>query len=211
MPLTRALGEASVVFVAVVGLALLNAEAAAQSNQRSSVAATTTRVAPSRLAPPDYVIGPEDVLSIVVWREKELSSDVIVRPDGKISLPLLNDVQAAGLSPEALRLALTDAAAKLIEEPSVTVIVKAVNSRKVYITGQVSRPGPYPLAAPTTVLQLVASAGGLLEYADASNIRIMRTENGHPVSLRFNYNDVSEGKNLRQNIELRPGDTVIVP
>jgi polysaccharide export outer membrane protein len=161
--------------------------------------------------PSDYVIGPEDVLAIVVWRENDLSSEVVVRPDGKISLPLLNDVHAAGLTPEQLRLQLTEAAGKLVEEPSVTVVVKAVNSRKVFVTGQVNKPGVYPLAAPTNVLQLIAASGGLLEYADAKNIRVMRTENGKAVSFRFNYKDVANGKNLRQNIELKPGDTVIVP
>jgi polysaccharide biosynthesis/export protein len=160
---------------------------------------------------PDYVIGPDDVLVVVVWREKDVSGEVAVRPDGKISLPLLNDVQAAGLTPEALRKQLTEAAAKFIEEPEVTVIVKAINSRKVYITGQVSKPGPYPLAAPTTVLQLIATAGGVLEYADTKNIIVMRTEKGKPVTHKFNYKDVLRGRNLQQNIELHPGDTVVVP
>jgi polysaccharide export outer membrane protein len=151
------------------------------------------------------------VLSIIVWREKDLSADVAVRPDGKISLPLLNDVQAAGLTPEQLRLQLTEAAGKLIEEPNVTVVVKEINSRKVFVMGQVAKPGPYPLTGPSTVLQIIATAGGLLEYADEKNIRIMRTENGKPLSLKFNYKDVAEGKNLKQNIELKPGDTIIVP
>ena len=160
---------------------------------------------------PDYVIGPDDVLAVVIWRDKDISGDVAVRPDGKISLPLLNDVQAAGLTPDQLRKQLTDAAAKYIEAPEVTVIVKQINSRKVFITGQIGKPGPYPLNAPTTVLQLIATAGGVLEYADSKNIVIMRTENGKPLSHKFNYKDVVRGRNLKQNIELKPGDTVIVP
>ena len=161
--------------------------------------------------PRDYVIGPDDVLVVVFWREKEMSSEVSVRPDGKISLPLLNEVQASGFTPEELRLKLTEVASKLIEEPTVTVIVKQINSRKVFVTGQVGKPGPYPLSGPTTVLQLISMAGGLHEYADSKNILIMRTENGKPVSFKFNYKDVSKGKNLKQNIELKPGDTIIVP
>ena len=162
-------------------------------------------------APADFVIGPNDVLTIVFWRDKDMSGDVAVRPDGKISLPLLNDVQAAGLTPEQLRQQITTAAERLVEDPNVTVVVKEINSRRVYITGQVAKPGPYPLSGPTSVLQLIAMAGGVLEYADSKNITIMRSENGKPSSFQFNYKDVVKRKNLKQNIELRPGDTVIVP
>jgi polysaccharide export outer membrane protein len=161
--------------------------------------------------PPGYVIGPDDVLTVVFWREKDLSADVSVRPDGMISLPLLNDVKAAGLTPEQLRDDLTKAAERFVEVPSVTVVVKAINSRKVFITGQVGKPGPYPLTSPTTVLQLIAMAGGVHEFADTKNITILRVENGKQVALRFNYNDVMRRKNLAQNIELKPGDTIIVP
>jgi polysaccharide biosynthesis/export protein len=161
--------------------------------------------------PPDYVIGPEDVLTVVFWREKDLSADAAVRPDGMISLPLLNDVQASGLTPEALRLQLTEAAAKFVTDPTVTVVVKEINSRKVFITGMVAKPGPYPLTAPTTVMQLLAMAGGVHEFADAKNISILRVENGRQVALRFNYRDVLRRRNLQQNIELQPGDTVVVP
>jgi len=161
--------------------------------------------------PPDYVIGPDDILTIVFWREKDMSSDVGVRPDGKISLPLINDVQASGLTPEQLRLSITEAAGKFVEDPSVTVVVKGINSRKVYITGQVGKPGPYPLGGPTTVLQLLATAGGVGEYSKSDKIVVMRTENGKTVSHKFNYKDVIQGKNLLQNIELKPGDTIIVP
>jgi len=160
---------------------------------------------------PDYVIGPDDVLTIIVWREKDISGDVAVRPDGKISLPLVNDVLAAGLTPEQLRSQLTEAFGKLFEEPAVSVVVKAINSRKVFVTGQVGKPGPYPLMGPTTVVQLLATAGGVLEYADTENISILRTENGKPMRYRLNYKDVSKGKNLKQNIELKPGDTIVVP
>jgi polysaccharide export outer membrane protein len=167
---------------------------------------------PAGITPPTgYVIGPDDQLSVVYWREKDMSADVVVRPDGLISLPLLNDVQASGLTPEQLRAAITQGAAKFVEEPTVSVVVKAINSRKVFITGQVNKPGPYPLGAPTTVLQLITIAGGVAEYADKGKIIVLRNENGKQSTFRFNYQDVTKGKNLAQNIELKPGDTVVVP
>ena len=167
---------------------------------------------PSGVAqPPGYVIGPEDTLAVVYWREKDLSADVVVRPDGMISLPLLNDINAAGLTPEQLRLAITQGAAKFVEEPTVSVVVKSINSRKVFITGQVSKPGPYPLGGSTTVLQLIATAGGVAEYADKSKIVVLRSEGGKQSTFSFNYEEVMKRKNLGQNIELKPGDTVIVP
>jgi polysaccharide export outer membrane protein len=157
------------------------------------------------------VIGPDDQLSIIYWREKDLSADVVVRPDGLISLPLLNDVQASGLTPEELRVAITKGATKFVEEPTVSVVVKTINSRKVFITGQVGKPGPYPLSGPTSVLQLIATAGGVNEYADKKKVVIVRRDGGKEVTFRFNYEDVMKGKNLAQNIELKPGDSVIVP
>jgi polysaccharide export outer membrane protein len=157
------------------------------------------------------VIGPDDVLTVVFWREKDLSGDVAVRPDGMITLPLLNDVKATGLTPEQLRDQLTRDAAKFVTDPTVTVVVKTINSRKVFITGMISKPGPYALTGPTTVMQLIAMAGGVHEFADAKNISIIRVENGRQVAIRFNYKDVKKRKNLKQNIELKPGDTIIVP
>jgi polysaccharide biosynthesis/export protein len=147
----------------------------------------------------------------VYWRDKDMSAEVTVRPDGKISLPLLNDLQAAGLTPDQLRDRLVAESKRFIEDPNVTVVVRQINSRKVFITGEVNKPGPYPLSGPTTVLQLIAVAGGLRDYADEKNIVIVRTENGRQASYRFNYKDVASRKNLGQNIALKPGDTVIVP
>jgi polysaccharide export outer membrane protein len=167
---------------------------------------------PAGITPPTgYLIGPEDQLSIVYWREKDLSADVVVRPDGMISLPLLNDINASGLTPEQLRVAITQSAGKFVEEPTVSVVVKSINSRKVFITGQVAKPGPYPLGGPTTVLQLIATAGGVAEYADKSKIVVLRNDNGKQTTYPFNYDQVMKRKNLTQNIELKPGDTVIVP
>ena len=161
--------------------------------------------------PTDYVIGADDVLSIVYWRDKDMTGEVTVRPDGKISLPLLNDVHAAGLTPTQLGDRLTEASRRYIEDPNVTVVVHQINSRKVFITGEVAKPGPYPLTEPTTVVQLISIAGGLRDYANSKKIVVVRTENGRPVTYPFNYKAVESGKNLRQNIELKPGDTVIVP
>jgi polysaccharide export outer membrane protein len=161
-------------------------------------------------APPaDFVIGPEDVLSIVFWRDKDMTTQVTVRPDGKISLPLLDEVQAAGLTPADLRARLIEDSKKFFGNPNVTVVVQTINSRKVFITGQVGKPGPYVIVAPTTVLQLIAMAGGLKDFADSKNITIVRKEKGRTASFRFNYKDIR--KNLTQNIELKPGDTVVVP
>lgn len=161
--------------------------------------------------PSGYVIGPDDVLSIVFWRDKDLSGDVRVRPDGKISVPLLNDVHAAGLTPEQLRVQLSDSAKKFVQEPSATVIVKEINSRHVFITGNVSKPGTYPLNGDMNVLQLIAMAGGLLEYADAKNVVVIRQEGGQQRHHKFNYKDVIRQKRPEQNIALKPGDTVVVP
>ena len=162
-------------------------------------------------APPGYVIGPDDQLTIVYWRDKDMSAEVVVRPDGMISLPLLNEMKADGLTPEQLRAAITQGASKFVEEPTVSVVVKAINSRKVFITGQVGKPGVYPIGGPTTVLQLISIAGGVAEYADKSKISIVRRENGKDTIFRFNYEDFLKGKNLQQNIELKPGDTVAIP
>lgn len=161
--------------------------------------------------PPDYVIGVEDILTVFFWREKDITGDVQVRPDGRISIPLLNDLDAAGLTPEQLRVRITEAAAKFLESPTVTVVVKQINSRRVYITGAIAKPGPYPLGGPTSIMQLIATAGGVNEYADSENVTIIRTENGKQSTFRFNYSDVKRGRNLQQNILLKPGDTIVIP
>lgn len=199
----------------VVGLALLGALvgptiALSQSPARQPKTAAVTDTSNSS-APGDYVIGPSDVLGIVFWREDKLSMDAVVRPDGKISLPLLNDVQAAGLTPDQLRGKLTESARRFLADPVVAVTVKQVNNNRVFITGQVSHQGPVALAGPTTVLQLIATAGGLSEFADRKHIMVTRVERGATTSYTFNYDEVVKGKNLAQNIVLKPGDTVVVP
>ena len=184
----------------------------AQGAQKSATQAAAPIASVKAAAPPaDYVIGANDQLSIVFWGDKEMSGDVVVRPDGKISLPLLNEVQAAGLTPDQLRAQLADAAVKFIKEPNVTVVVKEIKSRNVFITGNVAKPGTYPLGENMTVLQLIALAGGVQEYADSKHIVVIRKDGGREQYFHFNYKDVLRQKNPQQNIVLRPGDTVVVP
>lgn len=166
--------------------------------------------APPTGVPPEYLIGTEDVLGISFWRETEMTGDVTVRPDGRITLPLIGELQAAGLTPDALKQAIHKAATKLFEDPTVSVIVRQINSRKVFISGSVTTPGSHPLIRELTVMQLIAMAGGLTEFADKKNIQILRMEGGKQKSFKMNYNDVAQGKRLEQNIVLMPGDTVIV-
>jgi polysaccharide export outer membrane protein len=151
------------------------------------------------------------VLGVLFWRDPDMSGDVTVRPDGMVTIPLLRDVKAAGLKPDELREQIQKAASQYIEDPVVTVVVRTINSRKVYITGQVARPGPYPLTTAMTVMQLIAVAGGLGEFADDKNITIMRNEGPRRRVYKFNYKDVARGKTIQQNILLLPGDTVVVP
>jgi polysaccharide biosynthesis/export protein len=202
----------AVVIVAAAGGAQAQVAAVRPAGARAAASAPQGAPSVAGVVPAaDYVIGPEDVLSVVFWRDKDMSAEVSVRPDGKISLPLLNDVQASGLTPQQLRDTITEAAKRYIEDPSVSVVIRQINSRKVYVTGEVIKPGPYLLTGPTTVLQMIAIAGGLREYADAKHITLMRVENGRTVGYPFNYKDVSNRKSLSQNVELKPGDTIVVP
>lgn len=160
---------------------------------------------------PNYIIGPQDILDIDVWKEPELTRAVPVRPDGKISLPLLNDVQAAGLTPGKLADQITESLKKYITDPQVTVIVASINSQRVYILGEVTRAGAYPLLPGMTVLQALSSAGGFTEFANTKKIYVLRQVKGSQRKLPFNYKDVINGKNVEQNIALEPGDTIVVP
>ncbi len=160
--------------------------------------------------PADYVIGVADVLTINYWKDSEMTTDTVVRPDGKITLPLINDVDVLGLTTAQLRERLL-AKSTMLEDPRIDIIVKAINSRKVYIVGSIAKPGEYSLLAPLDVLSLVSMAGGLREFTDGKKIRIVRDEGGKPTSFLFNYQEVLEGKNLKQNILLKPGDRVMVP
>jgi len=159
---------------------------------------------------PDYVIGPDDTLHISVWKEPDLSETLPVRPDGKISMPLLNDVAAAGLTPLQLKDSLTEKLKQFITDPRVTVVVTAMNSRRVFVTGEVTHTGPLPLLPHMTMLQALAQAG-FTQFANPKAIYLLRTENGKQQKLPFNYKEVVKGNHPEQNIELKPGDTVVVP
>ena len=212
--MTTAMKTMGLTFLLACGMAgaVLGAQTAVPSPgtppSPAGVAATPTDD-PSAV-PVDYVIGVDDILTIAFWRDEAMSSDVVVRPDGKITLPLLNEIDAVGLRPDELRQRITEAASKINEGPNVNVIVKQINSRKVYVMGEVAKTGPYPLSGRMDVLQVLTLAGGLTEYANKGDISILRTENGKQTRFKFNYNDVVQGKNLVQNIELKPGDTIVV-
>jgi len=156
--------------------------------------------------PNKYQIGPEDVLFIKVWRENDFTLPVAVRPDGKITMPLIGEVEAAGKTPLQLTRSVTDLLSKFINNPDVTIFVTDVRSKKYGIIGEVNRAGSYPLVTPTTVLEALVNAGGFREFAKTKKIKILR---GSKV-LNFNYNDVTRGKHLEQNIYLENGDKIIV-
>lgn len=197
---------AAALFVVSVNVAAQNKPAPQGAGAKPAVPAGTSVTLPS-----DYVIGPADVLTITYRNEKEMTGDHIVRPDGKITLPLFGDIDAVGVTPEALTGQLVKVSDKLFVNPTISVGVKVINSRKVSITGYIEKPGMYDILAPMDVVQLISLAGGLREYTSGKAITILRTEGAKQTSFRFNYKEVLEGKNLNQNIQLKPGDRVLVP
>src|SRR5712691_549699 len=185
--------------------------AIASVRETSSPASNSQPASTPATADPAYVIGPEDMLDISVWKEPDASRVVPVRPDGRISLPLIHDVEAAGMSPQQLAGAAAEMLKKYLNDPQVTVIVTAINSQRVFIVGEVLRAGAFPLLPAMTVLQALSSAGGFTTFADVKKIRVVRSRNGKQVELPFNYRDVLKGDKPGQNIKLEPGDTIIVP
>jgi len=159
----------------------------------------------------EYIIGQEDLLDIVVWGNEDLSTRVSVRPDGMISLPLLNDIQAAGLTVKQLQQSLARKLKPFMDAPDVAVMVIEVKSRKFFIQGEVQEPGAYPLNTDTTVVQAVSVAGGFTEFAKKNKFFIIRREKGKERRIEINYKAIVTGKDPGQNIYLRPGDTLIVP
>ena len=210
--MTRVLTHRSIAVICIA-TALSSGNAGAQSPGRVAVAAPGADATATRSTPrsADYRIGPDDVLKVVYWRNEDLSAEVVVRPDGYISLPLLRDVYAHGLTPEDLGDRIVALASVYLNEPNVTVVVTQINSRMAFITGEVVSPGPYPLGGATTVLQLIAMAGGLTAFADQDQIAIIRDGDAGPVTFRFSYEKASKLKNLHDNVVLLPGDTVLVP
>ena len=182
-----------------------------QEGQNQTAPATTTTASNVAVNDQEYKIGPQDLLRVDVWKEPDISRTVPVRPDGRISLPLLNDVQAAGLTPMQLAAAIGDGFKKYITNPQVTVSVTEINSRRVYVTGEVTRAGAFPLLPNMTVLQALSSSGGFTAFAKLKNIYVLRVEDGKQVKHPFNYKDVVSGKSQEQNILLQPGDVIVVP
>lgn len=187
-------------------------ETTVATSRNSAVPAADSKTAPTpATTDPAYIIGPEDVLDISVWKEPDVSRVVPVRPDGRISLPLINDVQAAGLSPQQLAGTLTERLRKYLNEPQVTVIVTAINSQRVFVVGEVLRAGAFPMLPGMTVLQALSSAGGFTTFADVKKIHVVRMRDGKQLELPFNYRAVLKRDRPEQNINLDPGDTTVVP
>lgn len=187
--------------------------AAQKPNQEASQSSTAPANSDEKVssAGSDFVIGSGDVLNIFVWKEPEVSSkSVPVRPDGKISLPLVNDVQASGLTALELKKALEEKLSKFFAEPNVTVTVETVNSQKVTVMGEVTAAGPKPLAGPTRVMDILATSG-FTPFAKTTKIYVLRDVDGKQQRFNFNYKDYIKGKNAEQNILLRNGDTIVVP
>jgi polysaccharide export outer membrane protein len=181
----------------------------AQSPAGSIPGATENKAPALPLAvdPHKYLIGAEDVLNVQVWRENDISGEKVVRPDGKISMPLIGELQAAGLTPDQLGKNVAAALTKFINGPEVTVSLLAVNSKRYYIDGEVNKPGEYKLVTDTTILEALSQAGGFREFAKTGKIRVLRGT----TTLKFNYKEVSHGKNMEQNILIESGDHIIVP
>jgi polysaccharide export outer membrane protein len=180
-------------------------EPAEPPEKKEEPTAATGAAAP--VDPKTYQIGPEDVLAITVWREPDVSRLVQVRPDGKITLPLAGELTAGGHTPLQLQEQVTKKLSEFINQPVVNVAVQSVQSKKYYLAGEVNRSGAFPLVVPTTVLEAINSAGGFREFANKGKIVILRGDQ----RLKFNYNEVIKGKNLKQNIYLENGDHIIVP
>jgi polysaccharide export outer membrane protein len=184
-----------------------SSDASARKIDASSNANSPASAAPDA----EYKIGPQDVVRIDVWKEPDISRTIPVRPDGKISVPLLSDVQASGLTAMQLAASLREGLSKYLNNPQVTVTVTEINSRRVYLTGEVNHPGALPLLPNMTVLQALSSAGGFTQFAKLKSIYVMRTENGKQVKHPFNYKEVVKGRLNEQNILLQPGDVIVVP
>lgn len=204
------------VLVVTLGVSAVRAQSASASlkspgNNANGAANDTTASKPAVAVSPAYIVGESDVLHVNVWKEPEVSQTVIVRTDGNISLPLINDVRVAGMTPVQIQNIIADKLKAFLTNPQVTVTVTDIRSKRAFITGEVARPGGYPLNTETNVLQLIAQAGGLTPFAKRDSITVLRYENGKEVRLAFKYSQVVHGKKAEQNVSLRPGDTVVVP
>ncbi len=204
-------GMALLLLAAVLSGALWAQTAAGGEAGATPARGAAADATPAKPHDDSFVIGNDDVLAINVWKEPDISRSIPVRSDGKISLPLVGEVQAAGLTPLKLEKDIAGKLKNYIDEPEVTVMVQQVNSQKFNILGQVVRPGSYVIANSPTVLDAIALAGGFRDFAKQKSIYVLRQGAGGDSRIPFNYKDVSQGKNMAQNIKLQPGDTIIVP
>jgi polysaccharide export outer membrane protein len=202
----------------VAAIAMAAASAMPQSrpsNQLGQIAGQAQQTPPAgpmgEATIDEFVIGPGDVLQIAVWREPELTTKGSVRPDGKIGIPLLGDTQASGLATGQLQERIAEGLSKFVAEPQVTVIVAEIHSQQVHVIGSVAKPGMYPLVRPLTIVEVLARAGGLVDFAKTKEIRVVRPMNGSSRQFPFNYDDFAAGRDFQQNIQLRSGDIVVVP
>ena len=206
---TIVLASVSVSFSAPQNGAKNAREQASVETARNNVASPS--VGPSPVSGPVYLIGPEDVLDVTVWKEPDVSRIVPVRPDGRISLPLVQDVQAAGLSTQELADTIHEKLRAYLNNPQVTVIVKEINSQRVFVVGEVLRAGAFPLLPGMNILQALSSSGGFTQFADVKKIHVLRVRAGKQIELPFNYRDVLKGDKPEQNVRLEAGDTIVVP
>jgi len=199
--------------LAVLGLAAAGAWAQDQApvdDPPAKADKAPEKPAAAMAVPSDYVIGADDTIRVSVWKEPDMNVTLPVRPDGKISMPLLDDVQAAGMTPMELAASIKEKLKKYISDPRVTVVVTAMNSQRIYVLGEVTHTGAMPLLPHMTVLQALSSAG-FTQFANLKSIYLLRTENGQQTKIRFNYKDAVKGRDPQQNIVLKPGDTIVVP
>lgn len=211
--MTQRLLAATVVSLSVIGTSLISAQEPSRTATNASHSGTPAAVAPDPRTVDDasaYRIGPEDVLDISVWKNPELSRMVPVRPDGKVSLPLVNDIQAAGLTPIDLREQVSTRLAEYIPAPEVSVIVREVHSRKVAVVGAVKTPGRFELKSPMTVLEVIALAQGFTDFASRDRIVVLRQNGGTTTRIPFNYRRIADGAE-QENFYVRPGDIIVVP
>ena len=196
--------------IALAIVALPSAHAQSTTKQPLTVG-TNASTSSTLVVPDDYTIGPQDVLQIDVWKEPDISRKIPVRPDGKISLPLLNDIQAAGLTAMQLAVKIRDGLTKYITSPQVTVTVTEINSRRVFVTGEVAHVGALSMLPGMTVLQALSSTGGFTQFARTTRIYILRNQGGHQTKIPFNYKQAIKGDHPEQDILLQPGDVIVVP
>jgi polysaccharide biosynthesis/export protein len=208
----------AVAILIAAATAQVEAQNATQGKEKPAADSSPSQSSPSQSFPslpmsvagPTYLIGADDLLLVSVWKEPDLTMTVPVRPDGNISLPLLSDVAAAGLSPRQLAASITEKLKKYVADPRVTVIVTQINSQKVYVTGEVLHTGAIQLLPNMTVLQALADAG-FTQFANTKGIYVLREESGQQQKIRVNYKRLVKGQAIDQNIMLKPGDTIVVP